>query len=719
MKNMNIRQRMIFIVLSISIATLIILSGIAFYGMWGAKSTAREIGREIGQEATENSAKTLIEQKKLELINLAADKASDINHNLDNIRRDVQILSSEMTHILTNPGNYSPQPVSEPNPANGGVLVPQLLFSNAYARNNWALDYEIGLTANIIDMSYEFLNTNEVMVTAFAASKNGFTILTDTYSDEQGEFFDSQARPWYKLAEEQGKLVFTDVIEDVLNGELCMLCSMPYYQNGNFAGVVAMGSYITDMKKIVESANGSNKQFAFVIDNNGHVILSSYDKVIAEGQGGELLVNVDKNFDIREIENQSLAETAKKMSAGENGVTEATIDGINYYIAYAPIEGMGWSCAAAIPESEVIAPAIQNSEVIKNVTDTNINELDAHIFQTMLIMAAFIVALLFVVAYVGRKTSDRFVQPIHELADGVREIASGNLDKKLDIQTGDEIEHLSACFNAMTDELKTYMNNLTKVAAEKEKIATELNVARDIQKGMLPNIFPAYPERKEFDIYATMNAAKEVGGDFYDFYLLDENHLVVTIADVSGKGIPAALFMMISKTILKNFSMTMNNPDDFAAVMTLANNQLCQNNDAMMFVTVFMGMLNLKTGEFTFVNGGHNPPLVYHKANNSYEYIKVKKNFVLGGMDDINYIQQSIKLEKGDLIFMYTDGVTEAMNKNEELYGEERLINCLNRSDKNFSVEELLNFVRADVNAHVNGAAQSDDITMLALKINP
>ena len=295
----------------------------------------------------------------------------------------------------------------------------------------------------------------------------------------------------------------------------------------------------------------------------------------------------------------------------------------------------------------------------------------------------------------------------------MREIASGNLDEKIDIKTGDEIEHLATCFNAMTDELKTHINNLTKITAEKERIATELDVAKNIQTSMLPNDFNF--NRSEFDIYATMNAAKEVGGDFYDFYLIDENHLIVTIADVSGKGIPAALFMMMSKTILKNFVMTMSNPDDFSAVMSLSNNQLCQNNDTMMFVTVFMGMLDLKTGEFIFVNGGHNPPLVYHNSTDSYEYLKIAKNFVLGGIEDIDFKQQSIKLEKGDKIIMYTDGVTEALNPNNELYGEERLINCLNRSDRNLSVEELLAFVRADVNTHVNGADQSDDITMLTL----
>jgi len=164
--------------------------------------------------------------------------------------------------------------------------------------------------------------------------------------------------------------------------------------------------------------------------------------------------------------------------------------------------------------------------------------------------------------------------------------------------------------------------------------------------------------------------------------------------------------------------MTMQNPDEFGAVMALANNQLCQNNDAMMFVTVFLGMLDLKTGEFIFVNGGHNPPLVYHSEENKFEYMKVEKNFVLGGMEDLDFKQQKIQLNHGDLIYLYTDGVTEALNPTNELYGEKRLIDCLNRSDKNISVTELLKFVREDVSKHVNGADQSDDITMIAVKFN-
>ena len=306
------------------------------------------------------------------------------------------------------------------------------------------------------------------------------------------------------------------------------------------------------------------------------------------------------------------------------------------------------------------------------------------------------------------------LEPLKKLTEGVREITGGNLDKNLDIQTGDELEKLAGAFNTMTDELQTYMKNLTEVTAERERIATELNVAKDIQRGMLPQDFDF--GRSDFEIFATMNAAKEVGGDFYDFYLLDENHLAVTVADVSGKGIPASLFMVISKTVLKNFATFATNPDDYAAVLSCANNQLCQGNEEMMFVTVFFGVLEIDSGRFIYVNGGHNPPVIYRRAENRCEFLSVQKNFVLGGMEDVPYVQQETKLERGDLIFAYTDGVNEAMNENHEEYTSERLLKFMNGTDCRADLQTLLAAVRADVTEHVGDAEQSDDITMMALR---
>ena len=249
-----------------------------------------------------------------------------------------------------------------------------------------------------------------------------------------------------------------------------------------------------------------------------------------------------------------------------------------------------------------------------------------------------------------------------------------------------------------------------------EDISAELNVAKDIQQSMLPRDFDF--DRKEFEIFATMNAAKEVGGDFYDFYLLDENHLVVTMADVSGKGVPAALFMVISKTILKNFSMTMTKVDDFSAVISCANQQLCQNNDELMFVTVFMGMLDLKTGEFIYVNAGHNPPLIYRAEEKKYHYIESEKNYMLGIDEFADFKQNILQLKHGDKIFMYTDGVTEAMNERDEEYLPEHLLEVLNAENHAESLEKLLENVHDSIKKHAGNAEQSDDITMMVVKFN-
>ncbi|MBR1859439.1 MAG: SpoIIE family protein phosphatase, partial [Selenomonadaceae bacterium] len=714
---LNIKQRMMLIVLSISIATLLILSAVSFYGIIGSKNMAIETSDDIGKQSSENSSKILEEQMKSELTKLSLDKANDINHRMNDLAREVESVAHEMNEINRNPSNFLPHNVNEPDQINAGEIGFYIQHSENFNRNIFS--DEIAMTANIQDFLTEAIERNSMISSIFVSSKNNFTLSADDNRQKTADTFkpspliyDAVVRDWYKSAISEQKLIFTNVREFIFSKKLGLFCAVPYYEiNGEIAGVACAQASLERINQIVKEVELYNTGFCFVLDNRGYVILNSED-----GSPPELSVNL--NNDIRSSGNNVLSSIAEAMTTGKNGLEEIQLNDKDYYIAYAPIERMGWSFGAAIAKEEVIAPVVKNAEVIENITQENISKLNSHMFQTMIFMVIFVLLLLMSVTYIGRRLSNHFVEPIHELSDGVREIASGDLDKKLNIKTGDEIEHLAICFNAMTDELKTYMDNLTKITAEKERIATELDVAKNIQTSMLPNIFPPFPDKKEFSIYATMNAAKEVGGDFYDFYLLDTHHLVVTIADVSGKGIPAALFMMISKTILKNFSMTMTNPDDFAAVMSLSNNQLCQNNDAMMFVTVFMGMLDIKTGEFVFVNGGHNPPLVYHKATDSYEYIKVKKNFVLGGMEDINFKQQSIKLDKGDIIFMYTDGVTEALNPNNELYGEERLINCLNRSDKNLPVEELLAFVRADVNTHVNGADQSDDITMLALKFN-
>ena len=490
--------------------------------------------------------------------------------------------------------------------------------------------------------------------------------------------------------------------------EMLLYFAIQYYPN-KFIGIKSHAS-LDKISDIVLTTKISSEGFSFVVDHEGHLILSQ------KKDGLLSTSSIAEETDLRTSPNKDIAVMAKHMLQEEEGSYRITLDGITYNVTFSPIRTVNWSFAVAVNEDITKQVLERNRELIRAETQEQVEDISARIFQTMLLMVAAIIIIIAVIGFFGQKLSKKLTEPILELSSKVRKISGGNLDEKIDIHTGDEIEHLATCFNAMTSELKNYMENLTKVTAEKEKISTELNVATSIQQSMLPHDFNF--GRADFEIYATMHAAKSVGGDFYDFYLLDENHLMITIADVSGKGVPAALFMMRGKTILKNFAMTMSSPDDLAAVMTLANNQLCQGNDEMMFITVFMALLDTKTGNLIYVNGGHNPPLVYNSQEKIFSYLSVKENCVLGMMEEIDFEQQEITLNHGDIIYLYTDGVTEAMDENNNQYGEKRLENFLNKIDVQISLEEILKEVHKDLSVHVGAAEQSDDITMLAVRFN-
>ena len=262
----------------------------------------------------------------------------------------------------------------------------------------------------------------------------------------------------------------------------------------------------------------------------------------------------------------------------------------------------------------------------------------------------------------------------------------------------------------MIQDLGKYVNNLRSVMAEKERINAELTLASDIQAHMLPCIFPPFPDHNEFELYALMNPAKEVGGDFYDFFMIGENKLAVIVADVSGKGVPAALFMVIAKTLIKNYTQTGMEP---AEVFTTVNRLLCDGNDAGLFVTAWLGVLELTDGTLTYVNAGHNPPLV-KRANGEFEYLRERSGFVLAGMDGIKYRQNTLKFVSGDKLFLYTDGVTETTDSQQRLYGEDRLKNFLNKNPE-ADVEKTLKTLRGELQDFAGDAPQFDDITMLLL----
>ena len=309
----------------------------------------------------------------------------------------------------------------------------------------------------------------------------------------------------------------------------------------------------------------------------------------------------------------------------------------------------------------------------------------------------------------------QFVKPIHKIIDEAKRFSAENQPgEKLgaDISSIDDISVLASSIDTMEEEMLEYINNLTVATAEKERIGTELSLASSIQSAFLPCEFPAFPERTDFDLYASMTPAKEVGGDFYDFFLIDDDHLALVIADVSGKGVPAALFMMVTKIILKERALMGGTP---AEVMAFVNDRICRHNKQDMFVTVWLGILELSTGKLTSANAGHDDPAVL-KHDGVFEIKKTRHGFVVGAMEMMKYRDVETQLGRGDKLFLYTDGIPEATDQDDQMMGSDGMLDSLNLH-KDESPKEIIEGMIRSVKEFVGDAPQFDDMTMLCIEL--
>ena len=482
---------------------------------------------------------------------------------------------------------------------------------------------------------------------------------------------------YYEIRTENGKLRVYSI--DMLSCTRAVLDP-----EGHLAGVVGLdiGTHSINMK-IVQTPE-EIPGYTFVLDERGELIDQEKDDMFIPKAGGEI---------------------RSKMAAGNTGI-EYAADGAAD-VASAPIRSIRspdgksfWSVGISLPEAEInrLADETQRRMVF-------VLELGAGI-----IFAAMIIPIIFAAI----RISNGITGPIQGLGAGVMRIGSGDLDYRLDVRTHDEIEELANAFNKMAGDLQTYIKNLEQTTAEKQRFESELHVAHDIQMSFLKKIFPAFPHRSEFSLYATIKTAREVGGDLYDFGLLDESRLFFYIGDVSDKGVPASLIMAITMTLMKRASVQPGITP--AGILRQVNKTLAEDNENAMFVTLFAGILDLKTGELAFSNAGHNPPLILG-ADGKCSFLKLPDGLVLGVMTDAEYRDDTVRLEPGDMIVTYTDGVTEAMNPKKELYSEARLHETLTRMAGR-SVEDTIDAIIASVKAHVAGAPQSDDIAVLAVERN-
>ena len=713
---MSIERRLFRLLLVMGLLCFAVFEAVSFLGLYDVERRALENSRDMGTSTAEFAESAADRQARERFALLAKEKANRIQVEMGRLQEDTELLARDMTQILTHRELYRPRrlPIGGDTPI--ASREPYLFFLPALRGSGQipAVLAEADIAANAADILSLWAGSYDEgrQATCFFASELGYIISVDILADSQEQVafydewyapsFDTRTRPWYQEAKATGGTVFTDIYVGV-EGYPAISCVAPYYDENGFAGIAGMSTQIDSLYQYIAAKELGGTDINFVLNAKGEVLLSSEERGV--------LAASENPVDLREGTEQDLAAQAGRMVQGGSDVTLVTVEGREYYLAYAPIHSRGWSFGMLIEKDVVAAPAQEAKTHLLAQAEEFGASLGGIFFGNLLRTAVLLLLLLAALYFASRRVADRFVTPILQLTAGVREIAGGNLDKKLSVRTGDEIGELADSFNDMTEKLKLYIKNLAETTAEKERIETELSVAAQIQAGILPSDFPV---REGYDLFATMQPAKEVGGDFYDFFFLDDARLLVTIADVSDKGVPAALFMVRAKTVLGSSVLTAEKEGGtLAEAVMMANDELCRNNEAGLFVTVFTAIIDLDTRKVTYVNGGHNLPAIV-SGKGEARCLPRGRDPMLAAMEGLSFEEETCELAPGDALFLYTDGVTEAENPDKEMFSKERMLGVLGKFAGR-SARSMVEGVLAEVQEHAAGR-QSDDITMLCIR---
>ena len=626
------------------------------------------------------------------------------------VRTDVYTLQSLARQIFENADLIAAHPVSVPSAVNDGTPAAFLIHEkNADPDNSKAL----GLAGNMSETMISIFEASDKLSSVFIGTADGNMVLVNEKSaayiapDGTPLTLELTQRPWFVQAKAAGDITFTGVEFDAYTDIPMIECAAPvYYNNGQLAAVVAADVYLDSITDYIRSAT-SNGGFLCIVDSNGHVLFSSREE-------GELKVEYSAFAeDLRTSSNTELAEFVKRALDERTGLQLIHFDGEAQYVTGVPMEVLDWTIISGVDYNTTREPTRVMLSQYDEINNGAMLTYRAGAKNSMRWLIVIAVAILVLANAAALIFASRLVRPLDAMTHRINNMRGGSAVFEMDnlYRTGDEVEVLAESFSTLTHRARDYIAQITKITAEKERIGTELALASRIQADMLPNIFPAFPERAEFDLYAIMDPAREVGGDFYDFFLIDEDHLGLVMADVSGKGVPGALFMMITKILVQNFVLYGYSP---AAALKEINTQVCSNNREEMFITIWLGVLDIRSGLLTASNAGHEYPVLM-KAGGTFEIVKDKHGFVVGGMENAKYTDYTMHLNPGDKLFLYTDGVPEASNAERKLFGIDRMLEALN-GNTSLPPEGIIKAVRKAMDAFVQDAEQFDDVTMLCVE---
>jgi sigma-B regulation protein RsbU (phosphoserine phosphatase) len=700
---MPIKTKILTVILSTSLGSLLLLSLAVLVSVFNIRGTTLSHSDTLGEMAARDSQRALETQLQQQMMTFAQDKASLVDEKFRAMENQTRMVAEIAGHIYTYKERYRPKPIDYLRSGEEGSAIPYLMTAPGVSFS--AIREEVSLAANISDILRQFAVVDIGLTASYIGGESGYVITMDRISVAVNKTdFDVKSRSWYVGARENDGLFWTDVFTDALGRGAGISCAMPFYDYSSgtrvFKGVAGSGALLTEVEHIITSSKIGRTGYGFLLDDKGRVIISPQERIIRVDDPDRTT-----GEDYLHSDNPELRELAERMINKQEGIMRLSISGEDMYAAYCPLDVIDFSMGFAMTAAEVTAPTRAIRQDIMILTETVAEGINRSFLMILLIIAGVIILTAGIASFITLRLSESLTAPLVKLCKGAEIIGGGDLNYQLEVNTQDEIGALAGTFNQM-------IRNIKMINGEKERINGELSAAADIQNSMLPRIFPRFSRRRELILYAKMMPAKEVGGDFYDFFYLnkEETSIACIIADVSGKGVPAALFMVIAKTLLKIHLLRGTDP---AETLDAVNRLLCEDNPQSMFVTVFLCVFDLNTGKMTYANGGHNPPLL-SLSGEPYQFMRPRKGVPLGMFEESRYQLGELDFHAGDKLYLYTDGVNEAMNNAGEQFGNERFLEKAN-AYRDLPPEDFDKAIRREIVLFAQGAEQSDDITTLAM----
>jgi phosphoserine phosphatase RsbU/P len=700
--NLNVRTKILALFLALALVSLVITGYVAIFTIGDVSRSAETSSLNLGQEALDETTVALQSSAEDHLVRIASDQAEITNILFEDTDTELQLLATQAATLQENPPvrplipSYSRlSPPADPLAGTVYFLTPGATASQD--------SMEFRTLAGMDDLLKGMYDADANLTSVYVATDSGILRMYP-WQNVTPASFDPRRRDWFEGAEQTSGVDWTDPYVD-LAGHGLVVTSSKAVRTPHGSWVIGSDVSVDVINEAFLNKTLGGKGYAVLLDSRGTIISRpgltagnlSWDQPFADE-------NVFASGD------PALMSLGRNMTAGRTGIEKVRFGNRESYVAYAPVRSLNWSFAVSMPVDEITAPVEKTRAKIQASTDEAQSSIDERTQQVIVIFSVLFGILLLIVVVLAAYLAHLITRPVAALKEAARALGRGDLGYRVSLETGDEFEELADSFNRMAADLRQNIDDLQRTTAEKERYTKELEIAKEIQQTFLPESAPVI---SGFACGAMTIPAMEIGGDLYDFIPVDGGRWGFVIGDVSGKGVSAALYMALCRTLLHASGGAQASP---AAAVRQANRLIYEDGRSSMFITVFYAVLDPRLMTLSYVNAGHNPPLLV-RGDPPVATLLEGKGIALGVVEDVDMPDVSLAVEPGDLIVLYTDGVTEAFNERDEYFGEERLVASISRN-RTRPVQEIMDALLEEIRGFCGTAPQSDDITLVVIRVN-